>query len=194
MGAWESSVVALGPARDRPIVDRGRGHQLGADGEEGVGPIIVRGALPEGMVVEPRRQIRDDRGAVMHILRADAPYFERFGEVYVSIVCETAVKAWKRHRIMTQHMAVPVGGVALVGYDDRSGSPTRGALVEVHTGAEMYGLVRIPAMLWYGFRGLGPGDAVIVNCASHPHDPGEVQTLPLDAVEIPYKWSVPAGG
>ena len=35
-----------------------------------------------GVVVKPLRRIPDERGFVMHMLRADDPEFEKFGEIY----------------------------------------------------------------------------------------------------------------
>ena len=40
----------------------------------------------EGVTVRPLRQICDERGKVMHMLRSDDPHFERFGEIYFSVV------------------------------------------------------------------------------------------------------------
>ena len=45
----------------------------------------------------------------MHMLRCDAPHFERFGEIYFSGVNPGAIKAWHIHREMTLNYAVPVG-------------------------------------------------------------------------------------
>lgn len=36
--------------------------------------------------LHPLRQIPDDRGKVMHMLRCDDPWFEKFGEIYFSVV------------------------------------------------------------------------------------------------------------
>ena len=38
----------------------------------------------EGVQITPLRQIEDERGKVMHMLREDSPVFERFGEIYFS--------------------------------------------------------------------------------------------------------------
>ena len=38
----------------------------------------------EGVIVTPLRQIFDERGKVMQMLREDSPVFSRFGEVYFS--------------------------------------------------------------------------------------------------------------
>ena len=153
-----------------------------------MGDILTTGTRLHGVLLEPRRQIFDDRGAVMHALRADWPQFERFGETYVSLVKEGTVKAWKLHRIMTQHFVVPYGEIKLVIHDDRPDSPTRGGVQEIVTGIGHYGLVRLPPGLWYGFKGRGPGDSLIVNCASHPHDPGEVERRDEASFPVPVQW------
>ena len=64
-----------------------------------------------GVQMLPLKQIIDDRGKVMHMLRADSPLFKRFGEIYFSMINPGTIKAWKRHQKMTQHIAVPVGKI-----------------------------------------------------------------------------------
>lgn len=150
----------------------------------------VAGAGIEGVRITQLRVIGDERGCVMQMMRADSPGFEGFGEVYFSVVRAGAVKAWKRHRLMVQNLAVPFGAVRLVIHDDRPGSASLGAVQEIVTGAgqQRYSLVRIPPMVWYGFKGLGVVDSLIANCASLPHDPDEVERLPEHAATIPYAW------
>ena len=47
----------------------------------------------EGVRITPLRRIPDERGAVLHMLRSDSPGFERFGEIYFSMVYPDAIKA-----------------------------------------------------------------------------------------------------
>ncbi len=142
-----------------------------------------------GVIVQPLREIGDERGAVLHMLRSDSPLFMGFGEVYFSEVKPGVVKAWKRHRKMTQHIAVPVGSIRLVIYDDRPRSHSRGELAEYSIGRpNAYHLVRIPPMLWYGFQGTGRGPSLIANCIDIPHDPAEVENLDAHSSQIPCKW------
>jgi dTDP-4-dehydrorhamnose 3,5-epimerase len=142
-----------------------------------------------GVVIQPLQQIVDHRGAVLHMLRCDSPLFQGFGEVYFSEVIPGVTKAWKRHRLMTQYFAVPVGRIRLVLFDDRSGSSSCGRLEEYLLGRpDHYVLVRIPPLLWYGFQGLGDSPALVANCTDLPHDPGEVENLALTAPAIPYRW------
>jgi dTDP-4-dehydrorhamnose 3,5-epimerase len=143
----------------------------------------------DGVELHPLRQIEDDRGAVLHMLRCDAPYFTRFGEVYFSLIFPQAIKAWKRHNRMTQNFAVPMGAIKLVLYDDRLQSSTWGQLAEIILGRpDHYYLLRIPPLIWYGFQGLGPMPALLANCADLPHDPTEAENLPLVQNYIPYRW------
>lgn len=150
---------------------------------------IVTTDLIHGVVQQPLRQIVDTRGAVLHMLRCDSPLFTRFGEIYFSLVRPQVIKGWKRHRLVNQHFGVPVGRIRLVIYDDRPQSPTRGQIVEYFLGRpDNYYLIRIPPLVWYGFQGLGPEDALVANLTDLPHDPAESVGLALDTPEIPFKW------
>lgn len=144
----------------------------------------------EGVKIVPLRQIGDDRGKVMHMLRCDSSLFERFGEVYFSIVNPGAVKAWKLHKEMTLNYAVPIGNIKLVLYDDRSGSRTRNEIQEINMGEDNYCLVKIPPMIWNGFQGLGLNKSIIANCATLPHDPAETERRDLSDDRVPYKWTI----
>lgn len=143
--------------------------------------------------VTPLRCIPDERGAVLHMLREDSSTFERFGEIYFSTVYPGVVKGWHRHKRMTLNYAVPVGMVKLVCYDDRDRSPTRGELQEVHLGELSYALVTIPPLVWNGFKGVGPGTALVANCATIPHDPQEIERVDPFASDIPYDWALRHG-
>ena len=55
----------------------------------------------DGVVLTPLKQIFDERGKVMHMLRQDSPSFQHFGEIYFSCTYPGVVKAWHLHREMT---------------------------------------------------------------------------------------------
>ncbi|HEY0389180.1 MAG TPA: dTDP-4-dehydrorhamnose 3,5-epimerase family protein [Gaiellales bacterium] len=147
----------------------------------------------DGVGVFALRQIPDERGRVMHMLRADDPHFEAFGEIYFSTVNPGAIKGWHIHSRMTLNYACVSGQAKLVLYDDRVDSPSRGALQELFIGDANYVLVRIPPMVWNGVKGIGQSPAMIANCASHPHDPEEISRLDPFSPEIPYDWSLRHG-
>lgn len=145
--------------------------------------------LIEGVELTDLRVIADQRGAVLHMIRVDAPGFTRFGELYFSEVLPGSVKAWKRHLRQTQRFAVPVGRIRLVIYDDRPGSSTLGRLQVIVLGRpDLYKRVKIPPLLWYGFACCGSQVALLANCADMPHDPKESETRLVTDGPVTYCW------
>jgi dTDP-4-dehydrorhamnose 3,5-epimerase len=152
-----------------------------------VGEIIL--AAIDGVATVTLKQIEDARGGVLHMLRADSPLFAGFGEIYFSLVFPGAVKAWKRHKLMTQHFAVPVGRVKLALFDDRPTSSSRGRVETFLLGRpDHYVLLRIPPLVWYGFQGLGESPSLVANCTDLPHDPQESENLPVSDPAVPFDW------
>lgn len=142
----------------------------------------------DGLVLTPLKQICDERGKVMHMLRADAPHFTAFGEIYFSYVNVGVVKAWKLHKEMTQNIAVPYGKIRLVLFDGREESSTHGMIQELEVGGDNYNLVTIPPKLWYGFQGLTDPSALIANCASQWFEEEEVERCEVEESDIPFSW------
>lgn len=144
----------------------------------------------DGVLIHPLKQIPDERGKVMHMLKSTDPHFEQFGEIYFSCVYPGVVKGWHRHCRMTINYAVVVGTIKLVLHDDRPGSPTRGRTEELFIGESNYCLVKVPPMVWNGFKGTGTTAAIVANCATLPHDPSEIERLDPMTDRIPYDWSL----
>lgn len=139
-----------------------------------------------GVVVTPLKIIADARGSVMHMLRADAPCFQGFGEIYFSTINPGQVKAWKRHRTMTLNLCCVAGVLRLAVHD-----PSTGETREIDMGPNdpaTYVLATVPPGPWTGFTCIGDRPAVLANCASIPHDPDEADSLPPDTDQIPYRW------
>ena len=55
----------------------------------------------EGVKIYPKKQIFDERGKIMHMLRKDDENFKKFGEIYFSVTYPNVVKAWHLHNKMT---------------------------------------------------------------------------------------------
>ena len=143
----------------------------------------------DGVVVSQLKEIEDERGAVLHIMRCDSPLFSGFGEVYCSLTLPGVVKAWKRHRRQTQHFAVPQGLMKVVLFDARHDSPTAGTVEKHMLGRPgCYRLLRIPPGLWYGFQAMGETPALIVNLVDMPHQQEEVDRLDLMSGPVEYDW------
>lgn len=144
----------------------------------------------DGVSVHRLRVIPDERGKVMHMMRRDDPHFTQFGEIYFSMVYPGVIKGWHLHRRMTLNYAVIVGMIKLVLYDDREGSSTRGAVMELFLGDSNYELVCVPYGVWNGFKGVGTTPAIVANCATEPHDPEEIVRMEPFTEEIPYDWAI----
>jgi dTDP-4-dehydrorhamnose 3,5-epimerase len=144
----------------------------------------------DGVLIHPLRQIPDERGRIMHMLRADDPHFERFGEIYFSQVYPGVIKGWHRHRVMTLNYAVLSGVIKLALYDERPASSTKGEVMQLFVGDGNYVLVRIPPGVWNGFKGVGTAPALVANCATHVHDAAEIERLDPLKNHIPYDWSL----
>lgn len=144
----------------------------------------------EGVGITPLKQIHDERGAVMHMLRNDADIFLSFGEIYFSTVYPGVVKAWHLHKEMTLNYAVVSGSVKLVLFDDRHESRTRGELQEIFLSPENYMLVTVPPQVWNGFKGIGVSTAIVANCSTLPHSSGEIERRDVRDPSIPYNWNL----
>ena len=102
--------------------------------EEVVSPSVI-----DGVRIIPLRQILDERGKIMHMLKATDPHFSKFGEIYFSCAWPGAVKAWHVHKTMILNYAVIVGRVKLVLYDSRKDSPTHEKIMELFIGDDRVG-------------------------------------------------------
>jgi len=144
----------------------------------------------DGVILSPLRQIFDERGKVMHMLREDSPVFSRFGEIYFSCTYPGVVKAWHLHKAMTLNYAVIYGAIKFVLYDDRPASPTCGELQEFFISPENYMLVSVPPMIWNGFKSVGTTASIVANCSTLPHSPGELLRRSPSDTAIPYTWDL----
>ena len=155
--------------------------------------LIVRssGGLIAGFGVRRAKVIPDERGRLGEILRADDPWFEKFGQVYFTTTYPGVVKAWHYHRRQTDHFYVIQGAVKVALYDGREDSPTRGTVHELYLGEHCPGLVRIPPGVQHGWMCVGQVEALIVNVVSEPYNyksPDEFRTHPHEN-DIPYDWT-----
>ena len=144
----------------------------------------------DGVQVIPLKRIPDERGTIMHMMRATDPHFQQFGEIYFSTIYRDVVKGWHWHREMTLNYACVFGRIKLVLFDEREESPTHGELMEVFLGPDNYSLVVIPPEVWNGFKGMHEPYSIVANCCTHVHDPSRSKRLDPFNNHIPYQWDV----
>lgn len=156
------------------------------------GNLIVRssGDLIEGVGVRPGKVLPDERGRLGEIMRADDPWFEKFGQIYFTTTYPGVVKAWHYHKKQTDHFYVIKGTLRVALYDERKNSATYATVNELYLGEHCPGLLRIPANVQHGWMCIGQKEAYIVNMVSEPYnysEPDEFRTDPHNN-HIPYEW------
>lgn len=146
--------------------------------------------LIQGVNVKQLKVIPDERGYVMEMLRCDDPFFQKFGQVYVSVAYPGVVKGWHFHKVQTDHFVIVKGMMKVVLYDAREGSPTKGVVNEFFMGEKNPILVTIPPGVVHGMKGIGTEPAMLVNTPTEPYrhaEPDEYRTHPHEN-DIPYQW------
>jgi dTDP-4-dehydrorhamnose 3,5-epimerase len=148
------------------------------------------GKLIEGVAVRPASVIPDERGRLGEIMRADDPWFEKFGQVYFTTTYPGVVKAWHYHKTQTDHIYVVRGMLKIALYDGRGDCATAGTVNELYLGEDCRGLLRVPPGVHHGWMCVSESEACVVNVPSEKYDrshPDEYRTDPHDN-DIPYDW------
>jgi len=152
--------------------------------------------LIDGVSVRPLRPIPDEPGVgVMEMLRSDWPEYERFGQMYMTACNPGVVKGWHYHKKQTDHFVCIRGMAKVVLYDGREGSPTKGVINEFFMGERNFSLLKIPPLVYHGFKGISTEEAWIINVPTEMYDYAEPDEyrLPHDTQDIPYDWDVKMG-
>ncbi|MBT3690580.1 dTDP-4-dehydrorhamnose 3,5-epimerase family protein [bacterium] len=148
----------------------------------------------DGVKIKKLEVHSDDRGLVMEFMRDDDEIFEKFGQVYMTLVKYGIAKAWHYHKLQDDHF-VCVEGKALVAlYDMREDSPTYKESQDfVLSAPEIEGdhlLIKIPKGVLHGFTAYECDQAKIVNTPTQHFNYKEPDELRYkwDDPDIEYKW------
>lgn len=142
----------------------------------------------DGVVVEPRGRIPDERGTILHGVRAEQLRCP-FGEVYFKRLYQGVVNGWHVHEHLVLNYLCLQGMIKLVVHDVRQDSPTYGVTQEIFMGDENHCMVHIPPGIANGMKGMSAPFALICNVASHAHDASlKYLRIDPDSSEIPYTW------
>ena len=137
----------------------------------------------DDILVTPLKRIPTVGGDVMHGLKKSDNGFNGFGEVYFSWVEQGVIKAWKCHQRTTMNLVVPKGEVSFVFHLTNQKNTFR----TENIGEERYVRLTVPPLIWFGFRGRGSGQSLLMNLADMAHDPDEI--LRETTSEFIYNWS-----
>lgn len=130
------------------------------------------------ITVTPLKRFYVPGGDVLHALKRSDPGFSGFGEAYFSMIERGAVKAWKRHHLMTLNLVVPLGTVRFVFVCDS------GTSREESIGENRYARITVPPGIWFGFQGLAAPNSLVLNIADIPHDPNETERKEQNFIEF----------
>lgn len=157
------------------------------------GAVMIRsnGELIEGVEAKAAKVFPDERGRLGEIMRADDPWFEKFGQVYFTTTYPGVVKAWHYHKIQTDHFYVAKGLVKIALCDNRQSSATYKTVNEIYLGEHCPGLLKIPAGIYHGWMCVSNKEAYIMNIASEMYNYAEPDEYRLDPHnnDIPYEWT-----
>lgn len=143
-----------------------------------------------GVQAKQLKRIPDERGRLMEILRNDDDMFTGFGQVYMTTTYPQVVKAWHYHKKQDDHIVCVKGMLKLVLYDARKKSPTYGEVNEFFIGDYNPVLVKVPRMIYHGWKCISEEEAIAINVPTEPYDPKNPDEYRLDPHknDIPYSW------
>lgn len=143
-----------------------------------------------GVQVKQLKYVPDERGFILELLRSDDTFFQKFGQVYLSVIYPGVIKGWHFHKIQTDHFAVIKGMAKIVLYDQRQDSPTYNLINEFGIGELNPQLIVIPPLILHGVKGISTQPAYLINCPTETYNhnkPDEYRIDPHDPT-IPYDW------
>lgn len=147
--------------------------------------------LIEGVKIKKLKVIPDERGLLMEMLRNDDDIFQKFGQLYLSMVNPGAVKAWHYHEKQTDYFTIVKGMVKVVLYDGREGSDTFGEVNEFFMGEYNPILLVIPPLVLHGMKCIDTEPSYLINCPTEVYNydkPDEFRVDPRNN-DIPYDWT-----
>ncbi|MBD3379512.1 MAG: dTDP-4-dehydrorhamnose 3,5-epimerase [Candidatus Omnitrophica bacterium] len=145
----------------------------------------------DGVKVKELKVIPDERGRLMEILRRDDDMFEKFGQVYMTTAFPRVVKAWHFHKLQADNFTCVKGKMLLALYDPREGSSTKGEVNSFEISPEENPLlVKIPPLVYHGFKCAGEEEAIVVNTVTEPYNRQVPDEFRVDAMDndIPFDW------
>ena len=137
--------------------------------------------LLDKIKVIPLNILKSPSGKIMHVLKKNQLKNWSFGEAYFSIIKFNKTRAWKYHLKMTLNLVVPKGKVKFVFYSKKDN-----IFKTIQIGEKKYSRLMVPPKIWFGFKGIGKPESIILNLANIQHNPKEV--LRCKKNKIKFNW------
>lgn len=145
----------------------------------------------KGVEVKDLKVNYDNRGHLMEVLRRDDKIFKKFGQAYITTALPGVTKAWHYHKLQDDHFCCVFGKMRLAIYDSRKNSKTFGEINEWELSLENPKLIKIPKLLYHGFKCISKEEAIVINVPTVPYNYKKPDEYRLDAFDnkIPYDWN-----
>ena len=147
---------------------------------------MIQGVALKRLVVHP-----DDRGMFMEVLRADDPFYRRFGQTSFTVTYPGVIKAFHWHTRQDDLWFVASGMAQAVLHDLREDSPTYRQTEVYYLGEQNRALLCIPAGVAHGYRVLGTQPVALFYHTTEPYDPRapDEERIPFDDPTIGFDWT-----
>jgi len=129
-------------------------------------------------------------GVFMEVLRDDDDLMEKFGQSNFTIANKGTIKAFHWHKNQDDLWFLATGRAAIVLYDQRQDSPTKGETQIVYGGTDDYKLVLIPVGVVHGYKVLSDEPCLLfyhVTKSYNREQPDEERIDPFDKT-INFQW------
>lgn len=129
-------------------------------------------------------------GIFMEVLRDDDEMLKKFGQSNFTIVHKGTIKAFHWHKEQDDLWFLATGRAAIVLYDQREDSPTKGATEVIYGGTDDYKLVLIPVGVVHGYKVLSDDPCLLFyHVTKHyvANNPDELRIDPFDK-KIGFDW------
>lgn len=141
-----------------------------------------------GVLLTPLKVINVQEGNILHGMKCSDAGYSGFGEAYFSMIKSGAIKAWKRHNLMSLNLVVPLGAIRFVLFDDRQNSRSNGLFQQVTLSTKNYYRLTVPPLVWMGFQGVYEDTSMLLNIADIEHVPEEADRKEMS--EINFDWEL----
>ena len=147
----------------------------------------------DGVEIISLKQIVDERGKVMHMLKSTDLVLKSLAKFIFSCSWPGSIKAWHMHKTMTLNNAVISGRAKLVLLIPDWIHPQK-EWCKRYFGEDNYCLVKIPPKkIINGYKSYGDKLVILANCATEPHDKNEIEYIDPFDNNIPYEWNLKHG-
>jgi dTDP-4-dehydrorhamnose 3,5-epimerase len=128
----------------------------------------------EGIRVKDLMKNVDERGFFSELLRSDWTELlegEELSQYNLAFSYPGIVRAWHRHlKGQNDYFICVEGTIEVCAYDDRAESSTFGEVDELILGRERLRLVKVPGILWHGYKVIGDKPAIVIYGVNRLYD------------------------